>query len=34
VIEALQQRGMDLAMRKSIENVMALNADIGGKFSS
>jgi hydroxymethylglutaryl-CoA lyase len=33
VIEALQQQGMDLAMRKSIENVMALNADISSKFS-
>ena len=33
VIEALQQRGMDLATRKSIENVMALNADISSKFS-
>jgi len=33
VIEALQQRGVDLAMRKSIERVMAMNADIGSKFS-
>ena len=33
VIEALQQRGVDLAMRKSIKSVMAMNADIGSKFS-
>jgi hydroxymethylglutaryl-CoA lyase len=34
VIETLQQRGVDLAMRKSIESVMAMNADISSKFSS
>jgi hydroxymethylglutaryl-CoA lyase len=34
VIETLQQRGVDLATRKSIESVMAMNADISSKFSS
>jgi hydroxymethylglutaryl-CoA lyase len=34
VIEALQQRGVDLAVRKSIESVVAINADISSKFSS
>ena len=33
VIEALQQRGVDLAMHKPIEDVMAMNADISRKFS-
>ena len=34
VIEALQQRGVDLAMHKPIEDVTAMNADISSKFSS
>src|SRR5213079_1012634 len=34
VIEALQQRGVDLAMRNAIESVLAINADISSKFSS
>jgi hydroxymethylglutaryl-CoA lyase len=34
VIEALQLRGVDLAMHKPIEDVMAMNADISRKFSS
>ena len=34
VIETLQQRGVDLAMRKAIESVVAINADISSKFSS
>ena len=33
VIEALQQRGLDLAIRKSIKDVVAMNADVGSKFS-
>jgi len=34
VIEALEQRGVDLAMRNAIDSVMAMNADISSKFSS
>ena len=34
VIEALEQRGVDLAMRNAIESVLAINADISSKFSS
>jgi len=34
VIETLQQRGVDLAMRNAIESVLAINADISSKFSS
>jgi hydroxymethylglutaryl-CoA lyase len=34
VIEALQQRGVDLAVRKSIESVVAINADVSSTFSS
>ncbi|HEV2045158.1 MAG TPA: hydroxymethylglutaryl-CoA lyase [Chthoniobacterales bacterium] len=34
VIEALQKRGVSLPIRKSIERVMTMNAEIGSKFSS
>ena len=34
VIEALQKRGVSLPIRKSIERVMTINAEIGSKFSS
>jgi len=33
VIEALQKRGVSLPIRKSIERVMTMNAEIGSKFS-
>jgi hydroxymethylglutaryl-CoA lyase len=33
VIEALQQRGVALPIGKPIENVLAMNAEIGSKFS-
>jgi hydroxymethylglutaryl-CoA lyase len=33
VIEALQQRGVDLPIRKSIESVVAMNAEIGSSFA-
>jgi hydroxymethylglutaryl-CoA lyase len=33
VIEALEQRGVALPIRKAIENVLAMNADIGSRFS-
>lgn len=33
VIEALEQRGVALLIRKAIENVLAMNADIGSRFS-
>jgi hydroxymethylglutaryl-CoA lyase len=34
VIEALQQRGVDLPIRKSMEAVIGMSAEIGGRFSS
>ena len=34
VIEALQKHGVSLPIRKSIERVMTMNAEIGSKFSS
>jgi hydroxymethylglutaryl-CoA lyase len=34
VIEALQQRGVDLPISKSMEAVIGMNAEIGGRFSS
>src|SRR5438270_1712878 len=33
VIEALQERGVSLPIRKSIERVIGINAEIGSKFS-
>jgi hydroxymethylglutaryl-CoA lyase len=33
VIEALGQRGIELALSRSIENIAALNAEIGDKFA-
>ena len=34
VIEALQERGVALAVRKSLKSVMAMNADIASKYES
>src|SRR6266849_9764720 len=34
VIEALQERGLTMPIRRPIERVMAMNAEIGSKFSS
>ena len=34
VIEALQERGVALSLRKSLKNVVAMNADIASKYES
>jgi hydroxymethylglutaryl-CoA lyase len=34
VVEALQERGVALAVRKSLKSVMAMNADIASKYES
>jgi hypothetical protein len=34
VIEVLDQRGVDLPIRKSMEAVIGMNAEIGRRFSS
>ena len=34
VIEALQERGVSLSVRKSLKNVVAMNADIASKYES